>query len=60
MFGVLFGGATALFPIFAGEIFSNGPMGLGNNPSSAFVARRTLSGGFLATILLVSAKLRDS
>jgi MFS family permease len=29
MFGVLFGGATALFPIFAGEIFSNGPMGLG-------------------------------
>src|SRR6185437_3506722 len=29
MFGVLFGGATALFPIFAGEIFSNGPFGLG-------------------------------
>ncbi len=29
MFAVLFGGATALFPIFARDIFSNGPVGLG-------------------------------
>jgi MFS family permease len=29
MFGVLFGGATALFPIFARDVFANGPVGLG-------------------------------
>lgn len=47
MFGVLFGGAEALLPIFARDIFNNGPVGLG-------ILRAALPlGSFLMGIFLI-------
>jgi MFS family permease len=46
MFGVLFGGATALFPAFAKDVFQNGPSGLGIL-RAAMPAGSFLMGGIL-------------
>ncbi len=47
MFAVLFGGATALLPIFAGEILSIGPTGLG------ILRAAPAAGALIASLLLV-------
>jgi len=62
LFAVLFGGATALLPLFAKSILHTGPLGLGVLRSSIAVgallagirlARRPLSGNAGRTLLLV-------
>lgn len=49
MFAVLFGGASALFPVFARDIFSNGPLGLGIL-RAAIPLGSFLMGGFLIRV----------
>jgi len=54
MFAVLFGGATALLPVFAADILKVGPQGLG------WLVSATYLGNFLAIAYLTSSPLKKS